>query len=86
MALGDPNLLRQIEGCRRPALRTADGVLAFISGFGRVGPRARPSPPPPLPEACIEREENQEEHSDGGTTAGTGNQLFRLSASCGARR
>ena len=35
MALGDPNLMRQIDGGRSLKLRTADRVLAFISGFGR---------------------------------------------------
>ena len=35
MALGDPILMRRIEGGRSPTLRTADRILAFISGFGR---------------------------------------------------
>ncbi len=34
-ALGDPNLMRQIEGGRSPSLRTADRVLAFIRESGR---------------------------------------------------
>ena len=32
-AVGDPNLLRQIERGRSPSLRTADRVLAYIAGF-----------------------------------------------------
>ncbi len=44
MALGDPNLMRQIEGGRSPTLRTADRVLAFISGFGRESGGARHKP------------------------------------------
>jgi len=41
MALGDPNLMRQIDGGRSLTLRTADRVLAFISGFGREPGGAR---------------------------------------------
>ena len=44
MALGDPNLMRQIEGGRSLTLRTADRVLAFISGFGREPGGAREPP------------------------------------------
>ena len=44
MALGDPNLMRRIEGGRSPRLRTADHVLAFISGFGRESDGARHPP------------------------------------------
>ena len=54
-ALGDPNLMRQIERGRSPSLRTADRVLAFIAGYkldsggarappGRAGRRGRPRP------------------------------------------
>ena len=32
-AVGDPNLLRQIERGRSPSLRTADRVLAYIAGY-----------------------------------------------------
>ena len=32
-ALGDPNLLRQIERGRSPSLRTADRILAFIAAY-----------------------------------------------------
>ena len=46
-ALNDPNLVRQIEGGRSLTLRSADRVLAFISGFDREsGGRAiRPAAP-----------------------------------------
>ncbi len=43
-ALGDPNLVRQIEGGRFLTLRSADRVLAFISGFGRESGHARCPP------------------------------------------
>lgn len=43
MALGDPNLMRQIDGGRSLTLRTADRVLAFIAGFGRE-PDGPPNP------------------------------------------
>ena len=41
-ALGDPNLMRQIDGGRSMSLRTADRVLAFIDDYdgGSGGPRA----------------------------------------------
>jgi len=32
-AVGDPNLMRQIERGRSPSLRTADRVLAFIASY-----------------------------------------------------
>ncbi len=44
-AVGDPNLMRQIDRGRSPSLRTADRILAFIaeqdgaSGGGRDPPR-----------------------------------------------
>ena len=49
-ALGDPNLMRQIERGRSPSLRTADRVLAFIAGYkldsgGARAPPARPGGP-----------------------------------------
>jgi len=34
-ALGDPNLLRQIDRGRSPSLRTADRVLEFIAAYDR---------------------------------------------------
>lgn len=46
-AVGDPNLMREIEGGRSPSLRTVDRVLAFIaayeldSGAARLGLRGR---------------------------------------------
>ena len=43
-ALGDPNLVRQIEGGRSLTLRSADRVLAFISSFGRESGGARDPP------------------------------------------
>ena len=36
MAVGDPNLLRQIERGRSPSLRTADRILAFIDEYDRA--------------------------------------------------
>ena len=45
MAMGDPNLLRQIEGGRSLTLRTADRILALVdeieSGGARDPPRRR---------------------------------------------
>ena len=43
-ALGDPNLVRQIDGGRSPSLRTADRVLAFVADYdlGSGGPRTPP--------------------------------------------
>ena len=46
-ALGDPNLVRQIEGGRSLTLRSPDRVLAFISGFGRESGGARDPPSRP---------------------------------------
>ena len=46
-ALGDPNPVRQIEGGRSLTLRSADRVLAFISGFGRESGGARDPPVAP---------------------------------------
>lgn len=48
LAVGDPNLLRQIERGRSLTLRTADRVVAFIDHYERVvgggnAPPARPS-------------------------------------------
>ena len=56
MALGDPNPMRQIDGGRSLTLRTADWVLAFISGFGREptgtrDPPRRPRYPKPASRA-----------------------------------
>ena len=46
-ALGDPNLMRQIERGRSPTLRTADRVLAYIAGYklDSGGARAPPGGP-----------------------------------------
>ena len=51
-ALGDPNLLRQIERGRSPSLRTADRILAFMAAYeldsggarAPAGRRGRPRP------------------------------------------
>ena len=47
-ALGDPNLMRQIDGGRSLSLRTADRVLAFMADYDldSGGPRT-PAPRPP---------------------------------------
>ena len=42
MALGDPNLLRQIEGGRSLTLRTADRILAFVAECESAGARDPP--------------------------------------------
>ena len=49
-AVGDPNLMRQIERGRSPSLRTADRVLAYIAGYkldsgGARAPPRRPGTP-----------------------------------------
>ena len=43
-ALGDPNLMRQIDGGRSLSLRTADRVLAFVADYDldSGGPRTPP--------------------------------------------
>ena len=43
-ALGDPNLMRQLDGGRSLSLRTADRVLAFVADYdlGSGGPRTPP--------------------------------------------
>ena len=43
-ALGDPNLMRQIDGGRSLSLRTADRVLAFVADcdLDSGGPRTPP--------------------------------------------
>ena len=43
-AVGDPNLLRQIERGRSPSLRTADRVLAYIAAFDQDPGRAQAPP------------------------------------------
>ena len=53
-AVGDPNLLRQIERGRSPSLRTADRILAFMAAYeadpggarlsARAGRRAEAGP------------------------------------------
>ena len=50
LAVGDPNLLRQIERGRSPSLRTADRILAFMAAYeadprGAGAPPARPAGP-----------------------------------------
>ena len=47
MAVGDPNLLRQIGQGRSPSLRTADRILAFMAAWEADpgGASARPSRP-----------------------------------------
>ena len=47
LAVGDPNLLRQIERGRSPTLRTADRVEAFMDHYERVAGGARASPARP---------------------------------------
>ena len=52
LAVGDPNLLRQIERGRSPTLRTADRVEAFMDHYeavagGAKAPPARPGRPRP---------------------------------------
>ena len=47
-AVGDPNLVRQIELGRSPSLRTADRILAFMAAYeldpgGAMAPPARPA-------------------------------------------
>ena len=44
MALGDPHLVRRIEGGRSPTLRTADRVLAFVAGYDGDSGGARDPP------------------------------------------
>ena len=64
-ALGDPNLMRQIDGGRSLSLRTADRVLAFVadydldSGGPRTPPRGHRRRKP-----SSTGEENEEEQSD----------------------
>lgn len=43
-AVGDPSLMRQIEGGRSPTLRTADRVLAFMDEYGLDSGGARAPP------------------------------------------
>jgi len=43
-ALGDPNLMRQIDGGRSLSLRTADRVLAFMAAYDRDSCGARDPP------------------------------------------
>lgn len=44
LAVGDPHLVRRMEGGRSPTLRTADRVLAFVAGYGRQAGGARDPP------------------------------------------
>ena len=44
LAVGDPNLVRQIKRGRSPSLRTADRVVAFIDHYERVAGGARTPP------------------------------------------
>lgn len=43
-AVGDPSLMRQINGGRSPTLRTADRVLAFMNEYGLDSGGARAPP------------------------------------------
>ena len=43
-AVGDPNLLRQIERGRSPSLRTADRILAFMAAYEQDSGGARAPP------------------------------------------
>ena len=62
MAMGDPGLVRQIEGGRSLTLRTADRILAFVDTYdGQVGRRARPSVRSSIPEAPAASGKNEEE-------------------------
>ena len=56
MAVGDPNLLRQIERGRSPSLRTADRILAFMAAYepdsgGAGAPPGRLAGPEPAARA-----------------------------------
>ena len=64
-AVGDPNLMRQIDGGRSLSLRTADRVLAFVADYDldSGGPRTPPRGHR-RPEAFVTGEENEEEQSD----------------------
>ena len=44
LAVGDPNLVRQIKRGRSPSLMTADRVVAFINHYERVAGGARTPP------------------------------------------
>ena len=74
MALGDPNLMRQIKRGRSLRLRTADRVLAFISGFGRESGGARRPPTRPRyrkPASRAKRRKRNRAMSEQQTEAGT---------------
>ena len=43
-AVGDPNLMRQIDGGRSPSLRTADRILAFMAAYEQDTGGARAPP------------------------------------------
>ena len=43
-ALGDPNLMREMDRGRSPSLRTADRVMAFISEYDEASCGARGPP------------------------------------------
>jgi len=59
MALGDPNLMRQIDGGRSLTLRDGGpGSGVHLRVRPGVGRHTRSTPPSPVPEACIESEEN----------------------------
>ena len=64
-ALGDPNLMRQLDGGRSLSLRTADRVLAFVADYDldSGGPRTPPRGHR-RPKAFVTGEENEEEQSD----------------------
>ena len=74
-AVGDPNLLRQIERGRSPSLRTADRVLAYIAAFDQDPGRAQA--PPGRTRRSRPRgagEENAEEQSGDRARDGTENE------------
>ena len=69
MALGDPNLVRQIDGGRSLSLKTADRVLAFMAEYDGDSGGARDPPRRPRHRtARVTDEENVEKQSDDRTT------------------
>jgi prophage regulatory protein len=66
LAVGDPNLLREIERGRSLTLRTADRVVAFIDSYelaagGAEAPPARPGRPRPAARAARARNTKRSE-------------------------
>ena len=68
LAVGDPNLVRQIELGRSPSLRTADRILAFMAaweadpGGARPPPRRAGGPRPVPPERQTKRSGAMSKH------------------------